>query len=152
MFALKRTPPIKKLVQESVTQLHTWVCPPGCHVSISQVGTGADRYPQNESRNEYLSCCFHQRQKPDVGERWWAFCLMWKGFQWAVFVGGDLSEHCGQSKASCSLCSHWWSELTFAYPPESGDTNVLLSSTIKKKQFSSLLDCGKTLHLVVIPS
>lgn len=54
----------------------TWVCPPGCHVSVSLVRVRVDRYPRNESRTEYL-CSFHHRQKPDVSERWWAF--IWCG-------------------------------------------------------------------------
>lgn len=52
-------------------------CPPGCHVSISLVRVGVDIYPWNKSWNEHLSCSFHQRQKPDVGEHWWAF--IWCG-------------------------------------------------------------------------
>lgn len=54
-------------------------CPPGCHVYIRLVRVRVDRYPWNKSRNEYLSCSFHQRQKPDVGERWWAFIWCGRG-------------------------------------------------------------------------
>lgn len=136
------------------------VCPQK-NPTHQEAGSGAGHTASYMSVSTWLSC-LHQsgwNWSGQVSTKWiqkwilimlfppktearcgWAlvsFCLMWKGFQWAVFVGADLSECCGQSKASCSLCSYEWSELTFAYPPESGDinsTNVLFIIIIIKKE------------------
>lgn len=87
------------------------MCPPGCHVSISLVGAGADRYPQNESRNVKLSCRFPPKTKARCGWALESFYLVWKSCS-GLFFMFRVIYLVGADNASCSLCSSWWSKVT----------------------------------------